>query len=62
MSQEDVELVRRLYEHWERGDYAGASRLFDPDTLRAGKVVRIVGYWDRAEACRAVGFDGASGT
>jgi ketosteroid isomerase-like protein len=29
MSQENVEIVRRLYEHWERGDFSHAD-YFDP--------------------------------
>ena len=132
MSQSEVELVRKLYEHWERGDYAGLAEFFDPDvefarigaefadlagewrgtaemwaavvdyvrvwedlrqqperfidlgdrvlvldrqigrgrgsgvvvehevaflfTVRDGKVVRLAGYWNRAEAMRAAGL------
>jgi ketosteroid isomerase-like protein len=30
MSQENVELVRRVYEDWSRGDFSGGE-VFDPD-------------------------------
>jgi uncharacterized protein len=29
MSQENVEIVRELFEHWERGDWGGGRELFD---------------------------------
>ena len=29
MSEEDVEVVRRVFEHWERGDFAGGRDLFE---------------------------------
>lgn len=31
MSQRNVELVRRLYAGWERGDFAAALDLYDPE-------------------------------
>jgi ketosteroid isomerase-like protein len=31
MSQENVEIVRRLFAHWERGDWAASADLFAPD-------------------------------
>jgi ketosteroid isomerase-like protein len=31
MSQENVEAVREALGHWERGDWAAAAELFDPD-------------------------------
>jgi ketosteroid isomerase-like protein len=31
MSEENVEIVRGLYEAWNRGDYAGALALIDPE-------------------------------
>jgi ketosteroid isomerase-like protein len=31
MSQENVEVVRRLYESWNRGDYSAALDSIDPD-------------------------------
>ena len=32
MSQENVEVVRRLYEHWARGDFSAMS-FFDPEIV-----------------------------
>ena len=32
MSQENVEIVRRLYEHWARGDFSTPG-FFDPDVV-----------------------------
>jgi ketosteroid isomerase-like protein len=31
MAKEDVEAVRRVCAHWERGDWAGPDELFDPN-------------------------------
>src|SRR2546423_15032806 len=31
MSQENVEVVRRLYREFERGNFAGVIKLLDPD-------------------------------
>jgi ketosteroid isomerase-like protein len=31
MSQENVEVVRRLYEFWARGDFRSGVEVFDPD-------------------------------
>jgi len=131
VSQENIDLLRKLYERWERGDFATAE-FFDPEvesarigigdlfgewrgidqmssatveylkawedlrikaerlidlgdgrvlvlelqsargrsssvmvehelgglfTLRDGKIVRFVDYWDRAEAMRAAGLE-----
>jgi ketosteroid isomerase-like protein len=33
MSQENVEIVRRTYAEWERGNFAGAVELFDPNLV-----------------------------
>jgi ketosteroid isomerase-like protein len=32
MSQENVEVIRRLYEHWERGDFS-TTGFFDPEIV-----------------------------
>ena len=32
MSQENVEIVRRLYEHWARGDFS-TTKFFDPEIV-----------------------------
>jgi ketosteroid isomerase-like protein len=31
MSRENVDIVRRLYEHWLRGDFRAGTEAFDPD-------------------------------
>jgi ketosteroid isomerase-like protein len=31
MSEESVEIVRRVYEHWDRGDYASVALFMTPD-------------------------------
>lgn len=31
MSEENVEIVRRLFEQWEQGDWSGGRALFDDD-------------------------------
>jgi ketosteroid isomerase-like protein len=33
MSQENVEIVRRVYAEWEQGKFGGALALFDPDIV-----------------------------
>ena len=33
MSQENVEIVRRLYEHWARGDFSATTGFFDPEVV-----------------------------
>jgi ketosteroid isomerase-like protein len=54
MSQENVEIVRRLYEHWARGDYTFAESL-DPqiEFSRSGTQVGGVdleGQWRGLDA------------
>ena len=83
MSDKNVEIVRRIYESINAGDWAeqvidlGGERVlvlsrqtargktsglrFDREfgdlfTLRDGKVLRYVSYWDRAEALEAAGL------
>jgi ketosteroid isomerase-like protein len=31
MSEENVEVVRQLFEHWTRGDFRGGAEAFDPN-------------------------------
>jgi ketosteroid isomerase-like protein len=132
VGQDNIELLRTLYEHWERGDFAATAEFFDSEveftrtgseltagewrgfdemratfaeymqawedlqskaerfidlgddrvlvlerqtargktsgvvvenelgwlfTLRDGKIVRLEGYWHRAEAMRAAGLE-----
>jgi ketosteroid isomerase-like protein len=33
MSQENVEIVRRIYEHWGRGDFRAGVEVYDPYVL-----------------------------
>ena len=33
MSQENVEIVRRLYEYWARGDFSATTGFFDPEVV-----------------------------
>jgi ketosteroid isomerase-like protein len=33
MSQENVEVVRRIFEHWEAGDFGGALAMFDDELV-----------------------------
>jgi len=33
MSQENVEIVRRIYAHWGRGDFRAGVELYDPNIL-----------------------------
>ncbi len=57
MSKENVEVVQSLYEGWLRGEI-GLDKL-DPEiswTLRERKILRMVGYADRAQALEAVGL------
>ena len=55
MSQENVEIVRRLYEHWARGDFS-APGFFDPDVVysRIGSdTPGMEGEWRGFEAMAA---------
>jgi len=55
MSQENVEIVRRLYEHWARGDFS-APGFFDPDVVysRIGtETPGMEGEWRGLEAMSA---------
>jgi ketosteroid isomerase-like protein len=55
----DDDRVLVLSRQTAKGKLSGAPidhRLADLFTLRAGKVVRYVSYWNRAEAMRAVGL------
>ena len=38
MSQENVEIVRRMYEFWSSGDWEGMVELVDPDVEQHGTV------------------------
>jgi ketosteroid isomerase-like protein len=38
MSQENVEIVRRMYELWSSGDWEGMAELVDPDVEQHGTV------------------------
>ena len=61
MSQENVEIVRRVYEAWARGELPGPARLFDaqieyvnpPDAVEPG--TRMV--WERSPR-RSDAFEG----
>ena len=55
MSQQNVEIVRRLYEHWARGDFS-APGFFDPDVVysRIGtETPGMEGEWRGLEAMSA---------
>jgi hypothetical protein len=66
MSRQNVEIVRRSYEPFERGDIPGAlgsesrvpveANVWLVHTTRARKVVRLDIYASKAEALEAVGL------
>ena len=74
MSQENVEVLRRAYEAFNRGDREGASLklrgrgkqsgvetswdIWQIWTVRDGKVVRGQGFTSREEALAAAGLSG----
>lgn len=33
MSEENIEVVRRIYDEWGRGNFRAGAELFDPDTV-----------------------------
>jgi ketosteroid isomerase-like protein len=59
MSQENVEIVRRLYEHWARGDFAYAG-FYDPEVefARIGaEGGGVEGRWRGLEAIWAANLE-----
>jgi len=55
MSEENVEIARRAWDAWQRGDLESLFELYAPDV---GKISRIENFDDRAEALEAAGLTG----
>jgi ketosteroid isomerase-like protein len=49
MSQENVEIVRRLYAAWEHGDFAAEMQSYDPE------VELVIDYGPEQDSARGVG-------
>lgn len=61
MSQEKVEIVRRLHDKWGEGDLRGGVEFYDPRVqfiplARGCAVIRREQFADRKDALEAVGL------